>query len=72
MPDIVVHNAMGNKVLKCLDTEIAALIDPDIFKISVMGPDPYIFYRFFAKPFRHGVNKRSHIMHRTKTVAFLM
>ena len=37
-----------------------------------MGPDPFIFYRFFAPHFRQGVNKRSHTMHRTKPGEFLM
>ena len=72
MPDIVVHNAMGNRVLTELNTEISSLIDSDIFRFSVMGPDPYIFYRFFAPHFRHDVNKRSTIMHRTKCGEFLM
>lgn len=72
MPDIVVHNAMGDKVLAGLSTEISSLIDRDIFGVSVMGPDPYIFYRFFALPFRHRINQRSHTMHHTKTGQFLM
>lgn len=72
MPDIVVHNAMGDKVLGRLDTEISSFIDRDIFGVSVMGPDPFIFYRFFVPHFRHGVNKRSHTMHRTKPGEYLM
>lgn len=72
MPDIVVHNAMGDKVLERLDTEISAFIDRDVFGVAVMGPDPFIFYRFFAPHFRQGVNKRSHTMHRTKPGEFLM
>ena len=72
MPDIVVHNAMGDRVLAGLDKEISSFIDREIFGVSVMGPDPYIFYRFFALPFRNGVNKRSHTMHHTKTGQFLM
>ena len=72
MPDIVVHNAMGDKVLERLDTEISSFIDRDVFGVSVMGPDPFIFYRFFAPHFRHGINQRSHTMHHTKTGQFLM
>ena len=72
MPDIVVHNTMGDKVLRKLGTEISSIIVPKIFHFSVMGPDPYIFYRFFAPMFRHGINKRSTTMHRTKTGQFLM
>lgn len=72
MPDIVVHNRMGDRVIEQLDEDISSLIDPEIFHFSVMGPDPYIFYRFFAPMFRHGINKRSTTMHRTKTGHFLM
>ena len=70
MPDIVVHNAMGARVLDRLDAEI--VIDREIFRFAVMGPDPYLFYRFFAPRFRHGVNERSNLMHRTRTGRFLM
>ena len=72
MLDIVVHNAMGDKVLRKLGMEISSIIDLEIFHFSVMDPDPYIFYRFFTPMFRHGINKRSTIMHRTKTGQFLM
>lgn len=72
MPDIVTHNAMGDKVLCRLPLRILAEIDHDIFHFSVMGPDPFIFYRFFLPHFRHGVNKRSHKMHRTNCNRFLM
>lgn len=72
MPDIVMHNAMGDKVLQKLSTEITTIIDYEIFRYALMGPDPYQFYRFFLPPLRHGVNKRSHIMHTTKTGLFLM
>ena len=72
MPDIVVHNAMGEEVLKRLDRRISSQIDRDIFRFSVMGPDPYIFYRFFLIPLRRGINKRSAAMHLTKTGQFLM
>ncbi len=72
MPDIVVHHAMGDEVLSKLELKIASVIDYDIFRFSVMGPDPYICYRFFAPRLRHGINKRSAIMHKTKTGRFLM
>lgn len=63
---------MGEKVLRKLGLEISSFIAPDIFHFSVMGPDPYIFYRFFAPIFRHDINKRSTTMHRTKCGEFLM
>ena len=72
MPDIVVHNAMGDRVLQGLEREIAEGIDREIFRFAVMGPDPYIFYRFFALLLRRGVNRRSTVMHETKTGRFLM
>ncbi len=72
MPDIVVHHAMGEEVLERLKPEITAFIDPSIFCISVMGPDPYFCYRFFARRFRYGVQQRGYIMHREKTREFLI
>lgn len=72
MPDIVTHNAMGDKVLCQLPVRIVAEIDYSFFRFSVMGPDPFIFYRFITPHLRHGVNKRSHTMHRTKTADFLV
>ena len=72
MPDIVVHNQMGDRVIERLGTEISSIIVPEVFHFAVMGPDPYIFYRFFAPPLRHGVNKRSTTMHHTKCCEFLM
>lgn len=48
MPDIVVHNAMGDEVLSRLPVEITAAIDHEIFRFAVMGPDPYFCYRFFC------------------------
>ena len=72
MPDIVVHNAMGDRVLQKLPDEISGIIDYDIFRFAVMGPDPYIFYRFFAPKHKHKIDKRSKRMHKTSTGAFLM
>lgn len=72
MPDIVVHHAMGEEVLKRLKPEITAFIDPSIFCISVMGPDPYFCYRFFARRFRQGIQRRGKTMHQEKTRAFLI
>lgn len=72
MPDIVAHNSMGDKVMSRLPQEISSTIDRNIFRFSVMGPDPYIFYRFFLRRLRHGVNKRSHTMHRTDSKKFLL
>lgn len=72
MPDIVVHNAMGDRVLQRLDHSIAADIDRDIFRVAVMGPDPFMYYRFFAPHFRHGIHRRSSTMHMKKPQQFLM
>lgn len=59
MPDIVVHNAMGNEVLIRLPIEIMAVIDHEIFHFAVMGSDPYFCYRFFLPSrFRKGVYRR--------------
>ena len=73
MPDIAVHNAMGHRVLKKLAPEIAGTIESKIFDAAVMGPDFYQCYRFFLpRRFRHGVRKRSDIMHSSRTGAFLV
>ncbi len=72
MPDLVVHNAMGDRVLAKLPREIAEEIDGDAFHVGVLGPDPYFFYRFFALPFTNGVDKRGGIMHHEKCREYLM
>ncbi len=71
MPDIAAHNALGDRVLGGLDAEISSQIDISVFRAAVMGPDPYLFYYFFVPPFRHKTNRRSAVMHRTKTGRFL-
>ena len=72
MPDLVVHNSMGDHVLKRLPQEIAADIDSDAFHVGVLGPDPYFFYRFFFLPLANGVDKRGKAMHHKRCGAFLM
>ena len=72
MPDLVVHNSMGDHVLKRLPQEITAEIDSDAFHVGVLGPDPYFFYRFFILPLSNGVDKRGKTMHHSKCGAFLM
>lgn len=72
MPDLVVHNSMGDHVLQKLPPEITAAIDSDAFHVGVLGPDPYFFYRFFALPFANGVDKRGSTMHHKRCGAFLL
>ena len=60
------------KLLECLKPEIAAFIDPSIFCMSVMGPDPFFCYLFFARRFRRGIQLRGKIMHQEKTRAVLI
>ena len=72
MPDIVVHNAMGAQVLPRLDPALRNRIDPELFRVGVMGPDPYIYYRFLIPFLRRGVNRRSTAMHHTKVADFLV
>ena len=43
MPEIVVHNAMGDRVLNKLPTEVQCIINPEVFRFAVMGLDPYFF-----------------------------
>lgn len=73
MPDIAIHNAMGDAVLIRLPVEITAAIDYEIFRFAVMGPDPYLVYRFFLPGrFRRGVHRRGTMMHRENVNAFLL
>ena len=72
MPDVVLHNTVGEKAVNLLSSEIKELIIPEVFRLGVLGPDPYILYRFFMPRFRNGINRRSGVMHRTKTGEFLM
>ena len=72
MPDLGVHNAMGDRVLAKLPEEIRNGIDSNAFHVGVLGPDPFFFYRFFALPFTHGVDKRGQTMHHKRCGAFLM
>ena len=73
MPDIVVHNVMGTKVLIGLPVEISVAIDHEIFRFAVMGPDPYFCYRFFLPSrFRKGVYRRGGLMHSKNVNTFLL
>ena len=67
MPDIVVHNSMGEDVFDNLRNEISSHINCDIFRFGVMAPDVYYYYRYFALPLRHGLNRRSSIIHNIRT-----
>lgn len=67
MPDIVVHARMGAEVIDKLKIKI----DRDAFAFGLLGPDPYLFYRFFLPPFIHRVNRYSSVMHRVHTGAYL-
>lgn len=72
MPDIVVHNSMGKEVFHNLRSEISLHIDFDIFQFGVMAPDVYYYYRYFALPLRHGLNKRSSILHNVRTGEYII
>ena len=72
MPDIVVHNSMGDHVLAGLDREISSLIDPDIFRFALAGSDPYLYYFFFLRKAGRGIRKRQGTMHTKKTQRYLM
>ena len=73
MPSIVVHNAMGDRVLKKLPIEVRDIINPEIFHFSVSGPNPYMFYRFFVpERYKRKIPKRAKRMHKTRTGQFLM
>lgn len=68
MPDIVMHTAFGAEV-----SELTGLtVDRDIYNFGLLGPDPYLFYRFYLPPFRNRVNRCASVMHRERTGDFLM
>ncbi len=72
MPDIVMHNRMGELVLEKLSPEIREILDRNIFLFAGNGPDPYSFYRFFVPFLRHERNLRIVTMHKSKVSEFLL
>ena len=68
MPDIIVHTAFGADVLERIEPDI----DRDVFDFGLLGPDPYLFYRFYIPPFRNRVNRYASVMHRERTGDFLI
>ena len=68
MPDIVMHTKFGAEVAARLGLQV----DIDVFNFGLLGPDPYLFYRFYVPPFRHEVNRYSSVMHREHTGEFLL
>ena len=67
MPDIIMHTSFGREVAQRLNLDV----DRDIFDFAAMGPDPYLFYRFFVPPFRNRVTRYASAMHRERTGDFL-
>ncbi len=67
MPDIAVHTKFGAEVLERIRVDV----DRDIYNFGLLGPDPYLFYRFYVPPFRNRVNRYSSVMHREHTGDFL-
>ena len=68
MPDIIVHTSFGAQVLE----RLAIDVDRDIYDFGLVGPDPFLFYRFYSAPFRHRANRYSSTMHRERTGDFLI
>ncbi|MBR2572026.1 MAG: zinc dependent phospholipase C family protein [Clostridia bacterium] len=67
MPDIIVHTGMGREVLSRLGLRLNA----DVYRFGLLGPDPFLFYRFYVPPFWHAANRYSSVMHRERTGDFL-
>ena len=72
MPDIVVHNAMGDHVLAGLSQEILSVIDRDVFHFALVGSDPFLFYCFFLRSAKREIRKRQSVMHKKRTQQYLM
>ena len=68
MPDIIVHTAFGAEVLE----RTALDVKRDIYDLGLLGPAPYLFYRFYRPPFRSRVSRYASTMHRERTGVFLM
>ena len=68
MPDIVLHTRFGAEVLRKVNFKVKR----DIYRFGLLGPDPFLFYRFYVPPFRNKVNKYSSVMHREHTADFLV
>lgn len=68
MPDIVMHTKFGADMIERLGLET----DREIFDFGLLGPDPYLFYRFYKPPFRNKVNSYSSVMHNERTGDFLL
>lgn len=68
MPDIVVHTKFGAEVWE----RLGLALDRAVYDFGLLGPDPYLFYRFYLPPFRNRVNRYSSAMHRTHTGDFLI
>lgn len=68
MPDIAVHTQFGAEVIDRLQADI----DRRIYDFGLLGPDPYLFYRWYIPPFRNRVSRYASVMHRTRTGEFLI
>ena len=68
MPDIIVHTGFGAEVLERVGIDVIR----DIYDFGLVGPDPYLFYHFYIKPFGSRVNRYSSVMHRERTGDFLV
>lgn len=68
MPDNIIHMSFGAEILERLELDVVR----DIYDLGLLGPDPFLFYRFYIMPFRHRVNRYSSTMHRMLTGDFLV
>lgn len=71
MPDPFTHYTFGRQVLKQLPPEIAKNIRLDVFNRALQGPDPFSCLHFYGGKYR-ALRRRSSIMHKEKTGAFLV
>lgn len=66
------HACFALEVFSQLDASISGRIDADMFLHASTGPDVWMYYRFWAPPFRRGINKRGAFMHEKKADVFLL
>ena len=70
MPDPFTHHHFGGEVLASLDEEIRQAMDVPLFHRALQGPDPWSTIGFYGGRAKQHA-RRSHIMHKQKTGAFL-
>lgn len=71
MPDSFTHYVFGHEVLRELDDAVRDAVDMPVFERALQGPDPWSTLGFWGGKYKP-LAKRSSVMHKQKTGAFLL